>query len=247
MGLLDWFSKDKRADRAINKALRNTLRRTRAKDERMDEPIHFLAELGTDEALYGLLCRYDVTIKSDSMDRFEKELIHDLLIGKGSRAIPSIIRFLDASENVTWPIQALRAITTEEQAVGHILAVLENEVGKDTFKPDKKARLLELLEDHTDERIPPVVIGALSDFDETVRYGAVESLFVQGDEVAREPLLELLTNQEEESQRIRKRIIVGFIDNGWTVKGFRKAVEAMLTKNQWIDRQGKINARGSGS
>ncbi|MDP7114907.1 MAG: hypothetical protein QGH45_23235 [Myxococcota bacterium] len=246
MGLLDYFSKDKRVERGFDRAVRNVLRKTRAKDERMDEPISYLAEIGTDEALLALLRRYDIIIRSDSMDRFEKELICSLLVEKGARAIPPIRTFLGESENVTWPIQALRSITTEDQVIEILLDVLSREVGKDSFKPDKKVRLLELLEDHIDSRVPPVVVGALVDFDETVRFRAVELLFAQGGEAAaREPLLALLTDEEEESQRIRNRILTGFVETGWTVKGFRKAVEAVIGKTQWIDRQGRIKQRGA--
>ena len=245
MSLFDFLSREKREQRTFDKNLRRVLRKTRAKDERMDESIHFLAELGTDEALLGLLRRYDVTIKSESMDRFEKELIHNLMIAKGSRVKESLFTFLRASENVTWPIQILRAITTEEEVVGQCLEVLAEELSKDSFKPDKKVRLLELLEDHLDERVAPVVAEGLKDFDETVRFGAVETLFAQGDDAAREPMLACLTDPDEESRRIKKRIVAGFVEKGWNVRGFRKAVEALLESHQWVDRQGTIKQRGS--
>ncbi len=245
MSLMDWFSREKREERAFDKAMRNVLRKTRAKDERMDEPIQYLAEIGTEQALLGLLRRYDIIIKSDSMDRFEKELIYSILVDKGATAIPPICAFLRESENVTWPIQALRSIVSEDQVVEILLDVLAEEVGKDSFKPDKKVRFLELLEDHIDDRVPAVAVGALGDFDETVRFRAVELLFAQGGEVAREPLLTLLTDPEEESQRIKNRILAGFVETGWTVKGFRKAVEAQIGKKRWIDRQGRIKQRGA--
>ena len=118
MGLFDFISKEARDKRTFDRNAGKVLRKTRAKDERMDEPIHFLAALGTDEALFVLLKRYDVSIQSESMDRFEKELIHDLLVEQGHRAIPPIVKYLQTSDAVTWPIQALRKITTGEQVVG---------------------------------------------------------------------------------------------------------------------------------
>lgn len=244
MGLLGYFSKDQRDHRTFDRHQKRVLRRTRAKDERMDDSILFMADLGSEEALYVLLRRFDATIKSESMDRFEKEMIHDILVEKGATAIPPILKFLGASENVTWPIQALRKITTEDHVVEQLVKVLAVENTKDTFKPDKKACLLELMSDHIDPRVPPVAIEALQDFDETVRYGAVECLFMQGDDAAREPLLALLTDEDEESQRIKKRILKGFVEAGWTVKGFRKSVEEMLLPHQWVDRQGMIKERG---
>ena len=245
MSLFDFLSKEKREQRTFDRNLGRVLRRTRAKDERMDESIHFLADLGTDEALTGLLRRYDVTIKSESMDRFEKELIYNLMVAKGSRVKDPVCRFLRASDNVTWPIQVLRSITTQEEVVGECLEVLAEELSKDSFKPDKKVRLLELLEDHLDERVAPVVAEGLKDFDETVRFGSVETLFAQADDAAREPLLRCLTDPEEESRRIKKRIVAGFVEKGWNIRGFRKAVEALLESHQWVDRQGTIKQRGT--
>jgi HEAT repeat protein len=245
MSLFDFLTKENRDQRAFDRNLKRVLRRTRAKDERMDESIHFLADLGTEEALSGLLRRYDATIKSESMDRFEKELIYNILVDKGSRSIPPILKFIKSSDNVTWPIQALRSLTTEEKVVEALVEVLTVENTKDSFKPDKKVQLLQLLSDHVDTRVPPVVAVALKDFDETVRYGAVEALFIQDDETAREPLLEALTDPDEESQRIRKRILKGFVDTGWTVRGFRKAVEAQLESHQWVDKKGCIKEQTS--
>ena len=245
MSLFDFLSKEKRDQRSFDKNLGRVLRKTRAKDERMDESIHYLSELGTDEALYGLLRRYDVTIKSESMDRFEKELIQQLMVAKGVRVKGPLLQFLGGSENVTWPIQILREICEEDEVVQIIVDVLDGEVGKDTFKPDKKVRLLELLQDHVDDRVPPVVMQALDDFDGTVRYGAVETLFAQQSEAAREALLKVLTDPEEESGRIKKRILEGVISTGWTIKGFRKAVEAQLESHQWIDKKGTIKQRAN--
>ena len=68
----------------------------------------------------------------------------------------------------------------------------------------------------------------------------VEGLLKQGDENAREPLLQLLVSEEEESLRIKNRIAEGFVENGWTVKGYRGSAENTLSEDYFVDGKGHI-------
>jgi len=64
--------------------------------------------------------------------------------------------------------------------------------------------------------------------------------------VAREPMLKVLTNDKEESRRIKKRIVDGFADLGWDVKGFSGAVEKLiedLLPGSRLDNHGKIRRK----
>jgi len=87
----------------------------------------------------------------------------------------------------------------------------------------------------------------LQDMDEGVRFVTVEALLRHKDvESAREPLLQLLTNDKEDSRRIKKRIIDGFADLGWDVKGFSGTVEKMLADllpGARLDNHGKIKRK----
>ena len=65
-------------------------------------------------------------------------------------------------------------------------------------------------------------------------------------EVAREPLLTLLTNEKEESRRIKRRIVDGFADLGWDVKGYSGTVEKLLADllpGARLDNHGKIKRK----
>jgi len=88
------------------------------------------------------------------------------------------------------------------------------------------------LGEHSDPRAARALVPYLTDIDEGVRFVTVEALLRQKDpEPAREPLLTLLTNEKEESRRIKKRILDGFADLGWDVKGFSGTVEKMLPRH----------------
>ncbi|MCK5797046.1 MAG: hypothetical protein KAI47_07685, partial [Deltaproteobacteria bacterium] len=64
--------------------------------------------------------------------------------------------------------------------------------------------------------------------------------------LARELLLKLLVDEEEESRRIKNRIAEGFIETGWSVRGYRGTVErtlAALGGEYSIDGKGRIRKK----
>jgi hypothetical protein len=95
----------------------------------------------------------------------------------------------------------------------------------------------------SDARAVEALIPFLEDDDEGIRFTTVEALFKQKNDSAREPLLKLMTNAEEESLRIKHRIAEGFVDVGWVVKGFRGTVEKLLAEHIsdfHVDGKGRI-------
>jgi hypothetical protein len=77
-----------------------------------------------------------------------------------------------------------------------------------------------------------------------VRYTVIEAAFSIGDEVAREPLLEMLVGDDNEiSLRLKNRISEGFVETGWVVKGYRGSVEKLLSSEFLLDSKGKIKRK----
>jgi HEAT repeat protein len=75
-----------------------------------------------------------------------------------------------------------------------------------------------------------------------VRLQALDVLTRKADEAAREPMLELLTD-EESPLRLRASVADALQRLGWSVKGFRKRVEDNLPEGLGVDRSGKIKGR----
>ena len=242
MGLADWFNKEKRAERAFERTCKRVINRNAQHEERMTaiESLAVYANNGKDGALLGVLRRFDQTADKPNEDTAEKRFAREVLEEFGTQSIDPIRKYMSFSENVTWPVQILRKVSDDETTVSAVLEVLENLLAADSFKPTKKLRLLEALADFDDARIPGAILPGLLDFDEPVRFQTIEILFACGDEQAREPLLKLLVDEDEESDRIRQRIMRGLTDLDWPVTGYRKAVEEMLVDGQYVDRSGKI-------
>ena len=244
MGIGDFFAKYK-ADRE-KKALMKNIRRLIHQDLQHEDRLRAaeaLAEVGTPEALYGLLRRYDMSLDKGYMDQDEKTYVHDLLVAKGQEAIGPIEKFLRSSENVSWPERVLASILKDEtKVVGVLLEVIDAERrdGSD-MRAGKRANLIDLFTRYQDPRIAEAVAPFLSDFDETVRITCVNVLEHQGDGAAVEPLLGLLTSEEEESFRVKGRIVDAFVQHGWPVPDpHRDAVKAFLDGSTRLASDGRI-------
>lgn len=205
-----------------------------------------LAGMGTDEALRAMLARFTVTADNHTHDQDEKQLVSDLLLEAGPAAIKPIEDYLAREKEVSWVLSSLRRLVGAEKWVDAVLALLGDKTSEDT-DAEKLEQILRELHEQKDPRVPAAVARFLTDLDDTVRFAAIETLSSIDTEEAREPLLAALTKPEEESQRVRQRIIEVFRDRGWEVKGFRKAVEDRLPAGWYLDRAGKIKQLEAGA
>jgi len=244
MGLSDWLSKEARDNRAYEKTGKRALNRNAQHEDRMGaiEALAAYANEGRKDALDFVLRRFELTTDKAPEDNKEKQFARDVLEAFGADAVDPIRRHIAVSEAVVWPVQVLARVADQATVVEAVLEVLEAEFNKDSFKPNKKLRLLEQLGGLVDERIEPVVERGLVDFDESVRFQSIETLLELGDERALEPLLKALTDPQEESERIRLRILRGLQEREWPVTGFRKQVEEMLPEGHHVDKGGRIRA-----
>lgn len=245
MGLGDFFARYK-ADRE-KKALMKNIRRLIHQDHQHEDRLRaaeWLSELGTPEALYGLLRRYDMSLDKGYMDQDEKTFVKDILVSKGEASIEPLEKFLRASENVSWPERILASILKDDQKVVTILlSALEAEHrdGSD-MRAGKRANLLALFTRYHDPRIAVACVPFLEDFDESVRIAAVEVLDHQADAGAIEPLARLLASEREESFRVKSRIADAFATHGWIVPApYRDAVRVALPQGAMMAAEGKIS------
>lgn len=248
MGIGDFFARMKvdREQKTLLKNIRRLIHQDLQHEDRL-RAAEWLSEQGTPEALLGLLRRYDMSLEKGYMDQDEKTFVHDILVSKGAAALEPVEKFIRSSENVSWPERILASILKDdEKIVGVLLKALghEREAYSD-MRATKRANLLSLFTRYEDARIAPEVVPFLEDFDEAVRIAAVEVLDHQGDRGSIEPLLKLLVSPEEESFRVKVRIMDAFVSHGWGVpEGWREAVRGSLTPEFTLGADGQVAKRG---
>lgn len=246
MAFKDLFTKDGRKERALHKACAKAADKKIKPDDR--RPALFtLLEDGGPEAVAGLLKRftfiYDTNIV---MDEEEKNDVYKGLLQMGDRVLPQLRKHLLGAPTLSWGLRLLNDICDHETTWGVLAEVMADYDPEYERDPTRKLQLMTFLGDFKDERTVEVLLPFLGDHDETVRFTTVESLFKQGDERAREPLLQLMTNEEEESLRIKVRVAEGFVETGWQVKGFRGTVEKLLASEMsdfLVDGKGRIKRK----
>jgi HEAT repeat protein len=243
MGLLDFFSKEKRDERALANLIRRATHKYVQSGERL-RALEALANNGSERALYGMLSRFAIVYDKSIEDEQEKEWVFDTLAAKGHEALPAVKRYLRSAESVSWPLRLLSKVATKEQEFAIVEEVLaEHEPGYER-DPTKKMQLLRHLGSLKEPKAPSLVAPYLGDMDEGVRFSAVESLLRLKDEaVARPALLQVFVSDTEESLRLRIRIAEGFAELGWLVQDQRKAVEQKLPEGFQLDREGHVLAR----
>jgi len=240
MALLDIFSKEKREERALANLIRRATHKYLQSPERY-KAMEGLANLGSDAALYGLLCRFGMVYDKSIEDEQEKEWVFDTLAAKGRAALPAVKRYLRSADSASWPLRLLPKVASKEEEFALVEQVLaEHEPGYER-DPTKKIQLLRYLSQLKDARAPALVAPYLADMDEGVRFAAVESLLrLKNEEVAREALLQVFVSDTEESLRLRIRIAEGFAELGWLVHGHRGGLEKKLPEGFQLDREGHI-------
>jgi HEAT repeat protein len=243
MGFLDLFGGGKGR-------LGKHIARARNKDAQSADRFGSLEALrddGSPEAVEGLLARFTIRYDKSIEDEQEKQFVFDELTKMGAKILPSLQKHLRSAESISWGLKVLTEVASPDEAWPILTDLCERNDNSYTRDPSKKVQLLHHLGEGDDPRGCKALLPYLTDMDEGVRFTAVEALLRHKDvESAREPLLQLLTNDKEESRRIKKRIIDGFADLGWDVKGFSGTVEKMLADmlpGARLDNHGKIKRK----
>jgi hypothetical protein len=215
MGLIDLFmSQEKRIQRHTR---RLTNRDSQPEDREASS--RWLRELGTPPAIMGLLARFDMNLEHQYKDKQEKEFVFGLLASVGEPAVVCAKSYLRTCRQVAFPLRLLEELAGRPIAIDMALEILEAEYRKDDFKPDKKRDILVWLTEVRDPRCLVVASWLLKDFDEGVRYAAVEVIAAQEGDAGRAILLEALARPEEESTRLRGRLAELFATRHWSVEG----------------------------
>jgi HEAT repeat protein len=245
MGIFEYFSSERRRQRRVDARVHRANNKHTPKDYRqiaLQEVIDF-AKVGDEAALRGLIRRFSVNAEPSIDDEKEKEWVYEALVEIGRPALPAISRGLRAAESVNWLQRTLRAIVTPEEYKEELLSILSEFDTEYERNPDRKMQTVMALADIEETRVAEALVPFLMDVDETVRFQTVVSLAKIGDEVAREPMLKVMC--DDESLRVRNEVVEAFAVLGWTTLGYKKKIDDLLPRGYRHDKTGKIVKLGS--
>ena len=106
-----------------------------------------------------------------------------------------------------------------------------------------KAQIIQSLEGLITPELEKTVRLFLTDSDNDVRLSAIEYLLRCPEETAREAILECYLDSQDRP-RIQHQILEYLAEKGWTVKGFRPAMEASLPQGYTFTTEGKVRRVG---
>jgi hypothetical protein len=214
----------------------------RAQNYDRQEAIAELAELGTPEAAAALLKRFTFTMDPSITDADEKDGAYQGILAAGQAAVPPIRAFAVKAESLAWPIKLLKELLAEDVYVEELLQWLARWDTEYAKFIDPKLQILAALEEVKHPSILPKVEPFLEDVNGDARFQAVGTVLAQEDENSTPTLLRMLP--EEESLRVKNRILDGFVARGWAVpEDLRAATRKALPPEYNVEGRGFVVKR----
>ena len=204
----------------------------------------WLAENGSPEAIAALLRRFAVHYEHQTKDKNEKELIYRLLQRVGPDIVPTTKKWMLHNVEFAMPLMLIEHFEGEDSVIQILLDMLARENNPeqtDLFKFQKRQQLLIHLSNFNNDAIIEAVAPCLKDFNEDVRFAAIEALGKQNNPAAQPLLLDALRNPSEESNRLRFRIAQFFQEHDWDLSDKASEVEAILP-NGWAIVDNKLQS-----
>jgi hypothetical protein len=248
MGLFDIFKGGKKAQQPEgSSAIAAAKWAEKAADKRAQnydrqEAIAALAAMGTAEAAAALLKRFTFNMDPSITDQEEKDGAYEGILAAGKAAVEPVRAFAAKAESVAWPIKIIKELLDEDACVEELLAWLSRWDTEYAKFIDPKLQILSALEDLHHETILSKVEPFLEDVNGDARFQAVATVVAQGDDHAIAPLLRAL--EQEESIRVKNKILDGFILRGWSVPEDQlPATRKALPYDYNIDASGTVKRR----
>lgn len=221
------FSKEKALQKTIEKAT-NKL----AQQPDRWGALEKLKDDGTEDALVGLCKRFSITSMKGVEDEQEKHWVVDSLVEKGAAALAPVIRYMKTAEQLAFPLRVLERIADRDKVLAVADELFASETPGYVRMPERRIDLLRWFSEWkpaTDDEVVTRFTPYVTDFDENVRFAAIDGLGHRDPAKIAPPLIAALLRPEEESGRI-KRTIVEVLEKGKAPLGDRAAeVAAALT------------------
>jgi HEAT repeat protein len=246
MGLFDYWSKDKQGERkraAAHKKLTNMYYQKVDRLVAADTMAGMGAE-GDDEAIKILLVRFEQQAQNSTIDREEKNYVHDLLVDLGDRAVDVVSAYVRTTDRaVWWPLQVLENVLEGAEFVALLADLLETTDIDYVRNPEKKLGLVQYAATMGVPSLVDPLARFIADHDETVRFNAADVLAKFAGERGGPIFAARLADPEEESGRIRKRLCEALADLGTSTGEHAEALGTRLADGFDLDDTGRVIRR----
>ena len=228
------FSKDRGLKRAMDKVLNK-----HAQHVDRFAAMEKLGKDGSDESLHALCRRFAFKYDKLIEDQQEKQWVVDTLVAKGAAALPAIRRYMMSAQSLHYPLIVLGRIAPVDTSLEVVDDILREEQPGYTRDPERRTDVIGWLgecDEATSEQVTRRCIPYLADFDENVRYKAVDSIALKPHHSAAAPLVAALVREEEESRRLRVRIAEVLVENQWDLGEKKSDVSALMEPGKPLDQ-----------
>jgi hypothetical protein len=215
----------KHADRVANK-------RAQAYDRW--ESIQALSQMHTREAVEALLPRFTFYVEPSITDQEEKDAAFTGVVESGEVGVEPVVAFLKRVDSISWPVKMLDRLVDSQTVVGHLielLAKMDTEYARD---PESKIQILTTLAERKDERAAEAAVRFLNDMNESTRFAAVGTIIGQ-EAVATHKAALVSALCQEDSVRVRNRILDALATGGHSVEPEQERVKTRLTPGFTLD------------
>ena len=199
------FSKERSLQKTIDKAT-NKL----AQQPDRWAALEKLRDDGRDDALFGLCKRFGVTSMKGVEDEQEKSWVVDVLVEKGAASLPALVRYMKNADQLSFPLRVLERVADHDKVIAVVDELFASEPPGYARFPDRRIDLIKWFtewkgatEDEVISRVTPYLV----DFDENVRFTAIDGISSRTPAKVVGPLIDALMRPEEESGRIRRTIV----------------------------------------
>jgi hypothetical protein len=221
------FSKE----RALQKTIEKATNKLAQQPDRWGA-LEKLKEDGSEEALLGLCKRFAITSMKGVEDEAEKLWVVDTLVEKSAAALAPIVRYMKTAEHLAFPLRVLERIASRDKVLEVADQLFASELPGYVRMPERRIDLLRWFSEWkpaTDDEVVSRFTPYVTDFDENVRFVAIDGMATRDPAKIAPPLIAALLRPEEESWRI-KRTIVEVLEKAKAPLGAQAAaVAAALT------------------
>ena len=199
------FSKEKSLQKTIERA-------TNKLSQQPDRwaALEKLKEDGSDEALFGLCKRWGIVSNKAVEDEQEKQWVVDTLVAAGPKALPPLVKYMKGSDQLSFPLRVVERVADHDKVLEIADQLFASEPPGYVRMPDRRIDLIKWFSEWkggTDEEIVSRLTPYVTDFDENVRFAAIEGMNGRDPAKIGAPLAAAFLRPDEESGRIKRTIL----------------------------------------